>query len=208
MKSAVSRIRIVVPVILALVLLCAVLPGKQALVRIVQTVEPDSDSLLYHDSMRSAIIVTGKRELGKFYTIGIYALIEKHVEKLSPEDRSKALIICEAADGQHTTAALAEFDPAMAVVPAILLIGEAEATRRDSVDIRDIEGMEGVVNLRQLHRETSKLVRERFRLPNCKLSDAEHKRARSAEMMVLFPADRSSQRWLNDVSRIHLAVMD
>lgn len=198
---------------LIVVLLCtagmqSVTPAFESpIVRCLDSLEIAPQELMQHDALRAAEMYYKKdAAFGKFYAVPLFDIVQNALAGIAKDDYAKVFIVCSSTDGSSTSASLAELDPEQAKLPAVILIGDLDATPVNKFTVSDLEGQKGVIDTEQLLRQSSQRVRLRYYMNDVQLKRAERKRLKNAEMTVVFPRDRTAARWISNVHKVYVMI--
>lgn len=177
-------------------------------VKILDSIEISSEKLKNDDRMRSVeVFLNQKTLLGRFYSVSFFDLVQNSVKNISSDERSRVFVICESENGKRIGVSLAEIDTASAKLPALLLVREFKGGMKDSFLVKNVAGTSAMIDLHSLDLESSKMVRLRYYLPDVFLQDQEKKNFTKKELMALFPRDKNSGRWLNNLKKIYVVTL-
>lgn len=171
----------------------------------IATMEVSGDALTHHNGMRTVEVFVQKKKqkVGAFYSVKLLDVLSAMPE-LDSMDKKQLVVVCESSDGQMSTASFAELQLSLSKLPVLLVLAPATGTHRDSVVLNDKAGRKGKVDLSDLENEFNKVTRLRYFLPDVVMSSAERKTWSEYSMWILYPYDRSPERWLPNVRYIHV----
>lgn len=178
---------------------------QQRSMKRVATIEISGKTLLHNDDLRTVEVFVQKKKhkVGSFYSVKLLDVLES-VPGIDSLDRKQLVVVCESSDGQMSTASFAELQLSLSKLPVLLILAPVEGTHRDSVVLHDKAGRKGKVDISDLEHEFSRVTRLRYFLPDVIMSNKERKEWSRYSMWVLYPYDRSPQRWLPNVQYIHV----
>lgn len=171
----------------------------------VATMEVSGDALTHHDGMRTVEVFVQKKKqkVGAFYSVKLLDVLNAMPE-IDSMDKKQLVVVCESSDGQMSTASFAELQLSLSKLPVLLVLAPATGARRDSVVLNDRAGRKGKVDFSNLENEFNKVTRLRYFLPDVIMSREEQKTWSGYSMWILYPYDRSPERWLPNVRYIHV----
>lgn len=179
--------------------------AQQCSMQHVATIEVSGDALLHNNGLRTVEVFVQKKKqkVGAFYSVKLLDVLDSMPE-LDSMDRKQLVVVCESSDGQKSTASFAELQLALSKLPVLLIIAPVTGKHRDSVVLHDKVGRKGAVDITDLENEFNRVTRLRYFLPDVIMSREEQKQWSGYSMWMLYPYDRSPQRWLPNVRYIHV----
>ena len=149
------------------------------------------------------IALSNKQSLGRYRSFKISDIIEGYIKNIPHGERKNLLIIAENAAGETTEATYHEFDDRIVRLQPIIVYNKVTNILGDTIEVYDVEGIKGKVDLDMVEEEVSALAAERFYLQFSDLPEA-RRRDYLTKGGLIFLQDQSYSRWLDGVIRLKI----
>ncbi len=144
---------------------------------------------------------TKKVIFGFFSYIEMSELFKEYVK---PELKPLYLIKAENDQGEYSYFTFLEAEKLTSTIPPMLILEKVSGKTGDTVTIRDIKGKTGKVDLDELEKEVKKLFHFRIIM---QIKDKDEIKRRLRNNTVIFPQDITTYRWINNVKRMKLYLI-
>ncbi|MBI5324610.1 MAG: hypothetical protein HZB41_04960 [Ignavibacteriae bacterium] len=147
-----------------------------------------------------------KKSFGKFICADINEIISNSIKHLSDEEKSRLLIVAESSSGETITSTYFDYDPNNVQIAPVIILKSIQGAVGDTIKVTDVKGKKGVVDLSIVEKELQKSIVERIYLQIKILSQGEKIRIFSVGSLI-FPQDKTTNRWLGNVSNIKIYII-
>ena len=164
--------------------------------RLVATIPIDAKELLKNSqTVPTEFVLSNKKTVGKFNAIDIYEMLKPHLKALSAEISHNTIIVAETSTGETSTFSVAEIQPEISKLPAMLLLTSVGSQTGKIISVQDSSINKGRVDLSKLDALYSDMIRRRvgLQLQTTQKIQALH------PFSIIFPIDARNDRWLKDV---------
>ncbi len=139
-----------------------------------------------------------KKSVGKYNSFEIKDIINKYA---GAPDRRDIFIIAES-PADTIVFSGAETDPAITIIPPVLIFDELTGSIGDTVKVYDVKGKpKGTVDLDAVGREFGEAIMRRIFLQLESIPKPEKERI-FGKISIIFPQDKSTSRWIENVTRL------
>ncbi len=189
----------------ALLLYCAFAQAQT--IRTIGTINIQSSVIERDASARTVEFLSGKNQsAGKFRGANVASCLKEIIDKIEPENRSKAIIIAKNNFGQKLIFSLPELLPEISKIPPILVYRRVIGDLGDTAHISDIRGQTGRVNVQEIDKYLERATQERIKL---QVPDVQRVTSFLRQpVSLIFPTDASPGRWLADVDSLTVATIE
>lgn len=146
-------------------------------------------------------ILNNNREIAKVYSLDLIELIEEKIKKIKDVDSRNMGLLIEDKNGNLSLVSISEILQDISVIPPMIIFDKVRGSLGDTVKVQDF-GM-GDLDLSAIDDELSAAIQKKIHLQMASIP--EEARIKFFETIsIVFPTDKSTQRWIHDVVEIKL----
>jgi hypothetical protein len=148
-------------------------------------------------------LLSNRSSIGKHYSFNLSDIIDPYLKDLSFEQRSNVIIIAE--DKQGTTQPFTYPDISMeySMIPALLTFTKKMVSFPDTLIVAQDNGDPSGVDIDAVEEFFNVLTKRRIYLQLKHISE-DDKAKIFKTTSVMFPVDKSTERWLTDLNYLHI----
>jgi hypothetical protein len=192
--SLLSVMRCLLPVFA--VLITATYTSAAQSLKLVGSIPLNTKELLARSqTVPTEFVLANKKTVGKFNALDVYEILKPQLSTLTPDQLRSTIIVAESSTGETTAFSVAEIQPEISKLPAMLLLNSVGSQTGKIISVQDSSINQGRVDLSKLDAVYSDMIRRRVGL---QLQSAPKSRPLQP-FSIIFPIDARSDRWLNDV---------
>lgn len=164
------------------------------------TSEPIDNVTIYYPT---EFILKNKKSAAKVYSMDLIELINKKIKSLENIDTRKAGLIIKDKFNNPTIVSFSEILQDISIIPPMIVFNKVKGSLGDTVRIQD-NGL-GDLDFGAIDAELSKATKKIVYL---QMSNLPVKVKYFETISVVFPTDKSCNRWISDVQEIILFEID
>ena len=159
------------------------------------------------ENQSTEFLTSNNKKIGSFYSYEINDIINKNIQNISKEKRNNLIIIAENNQNQSIATTYYDYSTQIIKLTPLLLSSKVTGIVGDTVRIGDAKGKKGVVDTYEVGKAFDIAVRKRIFLQIKSLKN-EEKNNFFQNGTIIFPQDQSTERWLKNVSRIKIYLIE
>ncbi len=169
--------------------------SAQSLTMVGSVTIDSKDLLTRSQTLPTEFLLSNKKVVGKFNALDVYEILKPQLKALTPDQLRSTIIIAESSTGETTTFSVAEIQPEISKLPAMLLLTTVGSQTGKIISVQDSSINRGRVDLSKLDAAYNDMTRRRvgLQLQSSPKSQPLH------PFSIIFPIDARSDRWLKDV---------
>ncbi len=158
-------------------------------------------------TVRTVEILSSKNQsAGKFRGADVMSCLKNLINAITPDNRSKTVIIAKNNYGQQLVFSLPELLPEVSKIPPILVYRKVTGELGDTAHISDAPRQTGRVNVKEIDAYLERAVQEKIKL---QIPDVKNVAFFLRQpVSLIFPTDSTAARWLGDVAMLIVAVIE
>jgi hypothetical protein len=160
-----------------------------------------------YDFAATEFILSNKSTIGKHYSFNLSDIIDPYLKDLSIEKRSNVIIIAEDMNGETQPFSYTDVSADYSMIPALLTFTKKIVSFPDTLivgeDISNVHGLE----IDKVEEFFNVLTKRRIFLQLKSISDDEKNRLFKTTS-VIFPVDKTPNRWLTDLKAFHIYLYE
>lgn len=160
--------------------------------------DPINNVTIYYPT---EFILSNKKEIAKVHSVDLIELIEEKITKISIDKSRNSVILITDYNGEVTIVSFSEILPEISIIPPMIVFDKVKGSIGDTVRVQD-NGL-GNLDLGAIDAELSSATQKKIYLQMDNMPKAVIKKYFES-VSIVFPTDKSTMRWINDVVEIKI----
>jgi hypothetical protein len=148
-------------------------------------------------------LLSNRSSIGKHYSFNLSDIIDPNLKELSLEQRSNVIIIAEDKNGKTQPFTYPDISMEYSMIPALLTFTKKMVSFPDTLIVAQDNSDPSGVDMDAVEEFFNVLTKRRIYLQLKHISDDETARIFKTTS-VMFPVDKSTDRWLTDLKYLHI----
>ena len=150
---------------------------------------------------------SAKKKVGSYYCFELKELLNEKIKHLTNQQRNNLIIIAENSNKESLVTTFFDFSDEIIKIQPLLISSKVTGSVGDTVKVRDIKGQIGKVDTYIVGEEFDIATKKRVYLQMKTISN-ENKLKIFRNGTIIFPQDQSYNRWITDVQRIKILLIE